>query len=549
MGDDHAVISVGDKLTEGALWERVVSRRDGMGFHWAAGPLAGYDRRPGVVVVPDVALMSLPAARAAVTMIGADVVHLERSGKSVAWRPEDRWIAGLHRRDAGCASPHLLDRFGIRVDAADLRPRPDGRPLLDPPDSAWAHAIRAHRLPSFTPEAAERVVTAFPSGSPGLRRELALGRLARALAALNGARDVHAGHVDAAAELIGLIEAPAREADQEVAVPVLDIPDRQLNTGSPALASADEEREVIVGIGPELIEAEPFQDTALPHAMDPFPEDDAEPWRDSDALRITWQRAISGPPRGHPIGSHATREPRDIAVTATLLQAAKFQAVRCPSGPSAHYSDDHALHMSAADLRSYRRAPEPRYLLVLVLDHTCRTPDWNWYQPLAPYLQWAYAVRAPVGIVEVGSAAAAEELRAEQFRCRSLLDPRVANALERRPGRATPLAHGLSLAAGILRHDTQQGVATVSEAVLVVVTDGRGNVPLSASYFAELPPQVGQDGVRDAIDAARLISGLHRVRSVVIDPGSRAYGHLTSMLAEVLNGLLVHGGADRSGEA
>jgi magnesium chelatase subunit D len=178
-------------------------------------------------------------------------------------------------------------------------------------------------------------------------------------------------------------------------------------------------------------------------------------------------------------------------------------------------------------------------MLVLVLDHTCRRPDWDWYVPLAPYLQWAYALRASVGIVEVGGAGAASELRAEQFRSRSLLDPRVASALERAPGRATPLAHGLNLAAQMLRHDTQQGNASVSDALLLVVTDGRGNVPLAASYATAAPARVAREGVEDALDAARAISTLHRVRGLVIDPGPRPYGHLTTMLAEALGGPVI----------
>lgn len=276
----------------------------------------------------------------------------------------------------------------------------------------------------------------------------------------------------------------------------------------------------------------------------PYPEDRAEPWRVADSLRIPWRPALSGPPRGHPIGSQRARDVRDIAVVATLLQAAKFQAVRCRRGPLAHYLEGHALHLSGADLLSYRRAPQPGCLLVLVLDHTCRVPEWDWYQPLAPYLRWAYASRAPVGVVEVGSADAASELRAEQFRSRSLLDPRVAAALERAPGRATPLAHGLSLAARILRHDTQQGSVPVDEAVLVVVTDGRGNVPLAASQTAETPVHAGQAGVVDALECARLISGLHRVRSLVIAPGQRPYGHLATLLGEALSAPVVLGGAD-----
>jgi magnesium chelatase subunit D len=290
-----------------------------------------------------------------------------------------------------------------------------------------------------------------------------------------------------------------------------------------------------------------LDETAVGLPAEPYPEDKAKPARDADPLRIGWPRRLSGPPHGHPSGTLHARDLRDIAVIPTLLRAAMFQAVRCPSGPDAHYQKKHRLHILGADLLSHRRAHRSGALLVLLLDHTCRERDWDWYVPLAPYLRWAYAHRAPVSVVEVGRAVAtsrlvaARELRAQHFRARGLLDPRVAGALDRDPGRATPLAHGLALATRILRHDTQQGSVAVADAVLVVVTDGRGNVPLSASVTGNAPVQAGRSGVADALHAAGQIKRLRRVRRVVIDPGPRAYGHLTGDLARALDAPLALG--------
>ena len=98
----------------------------------------------------------------------------------------------------------------------------------------------------------------------------------------------------------------------------------------------------------------------------------------------------------------------------------------------------------------------------------------------------------------------------------------------------------------MLRHDTQQGSTAVDEATLVVVTDGRGNVPLAASQLGTPPEFAGRSGVRDALDAARAIRALHRVRSVVIHPGLELHGHLAAMLAEALGARLAH---DISAEA
>jgi magnesium chelatase subunit D len=100
------------------------------------------------------------------------------------------------------------------------------------------------------------------------------------------------------------------------------------------------------------------------------------------------------------------------------------------------------------------------------------------------------------------------------------------------------------LAAAILRHDTQQGGAPVTDARLVVVTDGRANVPLSDSQRGTRPSNVGRRGLDDAESAARAIRWLHRVQSMVIAPESRAAGYLATRLAESLAAPIRHAGPD-----
>jgi magnesium chelatase subunit D len=159
-------------------------------------------------------------------------------------------------------------------------------------------------------------------------------------------------------------------------------------------------------------------------------------------------------------------------------------------------------------------------------------------------------------VVEVGAAPAVPDatagggLRATQFQARGVLDQRVLDALDSpadRPlGWATPLAHGLSLAGELLRRSMQQGAPAVTEAILVVVTDGRGNVPLAYSKSGTTVPQdVGRRGFNDALEQARKIQALgqgrRRARSVVIDPGWQANGRLAAELAVELQAPLRHG--------
>ncbi|WP_329237645.1 hypothetical protein OG417_34415 [Actinoallomurus sp. NBC_01490] len=543
IGASPSVSVLGATTTDGDLWTRVRPELAGAaGFRLEHGPLVGVGRPPGLIVVPDLTRLGLAGARAAVTMIGADVVHLERTGLQVRWRPEDYWIACCRRDEVGRVSPHLLDRFAVRIDAAGLGVRretdPDAAPVLDPPDPRWVTAVRTGRLASLSKAAAEDVVERLPLGAAGMRRELALARIARALAALDDDTVVEHEHVDAAARLIGLT--PPAATDAPAASPV-----EPLVRGVDEPGDGEVQQEVRRIEVPEG-DSVPLRAGPLPDAEErryPYPEDHADLEHDPDPLRFGARRRTGGPPRGHPVGTRPARELRDIAVTASLLESARFQAVRCGRQ---HFRLGHPLHVEAADLRSHLRAPRPAHLLVLVLDHTCHR-DWDWYDALTPYLRWAYAARASVGVVEVGAADAPDELCARGFSARGLLDPRVAAALERRPGRATPLAHGLSLAARQLRHNTQHGDAPVTEAVLLVATDGRANIPLAASRSRRLPERVAAEGVQDALRVACQIGTLHRVHSVVVGPGSRPGAHLTTMLADALGGSVITDGAGEDG--
>jgi len=569
--DDPPLIQLGPMMAEDTLWERLTlhsdrrERPEDLGFRWEPGRLAGYSRVPGIVVVPDLAWLGLPAARAAVTLIDADVAHLQRSGVSRTWRPRDRWLAALRRDEVHLVSAHLLDRFAVRVDAKTLE-------LHWKPDPALSQTVRDRLggpVPGISAAAVNRVVATVEPSVPGARRDLALGRLAWALAALAGDPAVLPGHVDSAAELVGL--RPIRgwrgttAADASSATGLGDS-----RNGSEARHDERQDGRAVPGPlrpgganGQLLVESGGVPRNLIPEPADiperampllphgPYPEDTTKSGRDAPLLRVGWQRVLTGPPRGQPIGTQRALNNRDIAVTATVLNAARFQRLRCPEH-NEHYLLGHELHVEERDLLSYRRAPQPGQLLVLLLDHTCRAQDWDWYEPLSQYLGWAYVTRALVGVVEVGAAAddtgdgmgydeTTRELRATQFQSRDVLDPRIAAALRRKPGRATPLAHGLSLAFALLRRSTQQGCPAVSEAVLVVVTDGRANVPLPHSQTGTVPVKVGRDGVEHALREARKIKALgRRVRSVVIDPGWQPNGHLAAMLAAELAAPLEH---------
>jgi magnesium chelatase subunit D len=520
------------------LWTRprLHRERDGISFRTEPGPLIEDEDRlgpPPLIVVPDLTRLSVAGMRAAVQLLGADVAVVEHTGLSHTARPRARWLAACPSAEAARLSLHLLDRFAVRLSAAGL-----GLPL---PDAAATD--RSAPSVTVTDEALERVRVLLGPG-PSVRRELALARLARAVAAVRGEGTATAEHCDAAARLMGLDvpdAPPTTTGPAPAPTPTLSPPPGQFRR-TPRRSPADEgalDREAAYAAQP-LLETEPAEPIGstpggTPAVLaTPFPEDEAEGLRDFAPLRSPWQRT-AGPAsaRGTVIGTRRAGNLRDLAYVRTVREAAVHQRLRRTE----------RFTISPVDLHSHVRAGAPERMLVLVLDHTCRGEGGDWQDALAPFLQWAYTERAAVQTIEVGSARAADELRAESFSARSVLDPRVLASLYRPPGRATPLAHGIEEAVRVLRRAFRQHGTGITEAWVVVVTDGRGNVPLSMSHGGPTTGEVGAVGVTDTLETARRIAAMDRTRvhTAVVDPARAAYGHLPGQLADALGGLVIEG--------
>ncbi|MDG9716554.1 magnesium chelatase [Streptomyces sp. DH24] len=531
------------------LWTRTRLRRDthGITFRTEPGPLVEADGRPGtppLVVVPDLARLSVAGMRAAVQLLGADVVVVERTGLCRTARPRARWLAACRSADVGRLSRHLLDRFAVRLSVADLR-LPSPERLLAGLPPAWRAAATGGARPVPVADDALSRVPQLLGPDASVRRELALLRLARTVAALDGAPSATGAHCDAAARLIGLAvpqtphgpepdPAPADPAPRPGTVPRTVPARRRTGRDEPPRARGGDR--ALLETGPaEGIGTAPGGTPAVPGT--PFPEDEATGPRDFAPLRGPGRRA-GGPAsaRGTVIGTRRATDLHDLAYVRTVREAAVHQRVRRTD----------RFTVSPVDLHSNVRAGAPERVLVLLLDHTCRGPDWDWQDALTPFLQWAYTGRAAVHVVEVGAADARDELRAEAFAARGVLDPRVLASLYRRAGRATPLAHGVELAAQALRRAFRQHGTGPAEAWLVVVTDGRGNIPLRASHTGRLRGEVAAAGVEDTVEAAARIAAMDRTRLhvAVVDPAREPYGDLPFVLADSLGATVVEGRTD-----
>ena len=176
------------------------------------------------------------------------------------------------------------------------------------------------------------------------------------------------------------------------------------------------------------------------------------------------------------------------------------------------------------------------------MDYTC-LEGWDWTAPLLPFLRRAYVERAGIILVRVGAEDSANEMRADRLATRNLLDPRLDVALAARPGRATPLAHGLFLALQALQHALRHGEGNVRRARLIVVTDGRGNVPLELDSDLNVVRTVGRVGVENALEVAASIRAITAIETFLVDPQPDIYPELVSELAQALGAELVPGRA------
>jgi magnesium chelatase subunit D len=527
-GEDPPVFVAGSWSGEYDLW--VQARLVAGSFRVVPGPLVE-SGRPPVVLVPELARAGLGVARAAVTLIGADIATAECHGYRAAWRPRARWLAATDRHTAAGLSPHLLDRFPVRVHAdSGQTSRAGGDPgdWAGLPEPEPQRAAPGTPLPDVTVEALDEVTGI---AGPGLRRNLALARMARAIALLDGAAQTTAGHVRRAAGLLGMrnLDAPA--------APVPPAGDAPL----PAMATPEPD-----GAGPAAAGPVPVTGADPPTAVEPatatgelYPEEAPDALPEAMSLRSPWAGVSRSRQRlGQKTGVERTRSPVDLALVPTLFEAAKSRHLRPTGG---------GLIIRPEDWRRYRRGWVPHRVLVMVLDHTCRR-GWDWTRAVAPYLQWAYVERTPVCVVDLGHDGAVSELRAERYRAASVRDPRVLRSLHRQPGRATPLASGIELAAEELLSLVRRGRATVGRAWLVVVTDGRGNIPLEASARDRVDGAVGRQGVEDALMAARAVRPIIGVRVVVAAPPDVApYASLPFDLADALGGVVTSAGSPDSG--
>lgn len=576
LGVTTQVFVIGSSESDESLWGCWKPGRSSL--RWDPGLLSNPDNLVPIYLIPNLVALELPVRRALLTLVDADVVHVQRHGQSLQWRPRGYWIAGCQRSEIGQVSPHLLDRFPIRLNLpngrceskdgrrrevqAGLAGRQRNERIGNDATFPAGLAEAFGRRPILSDAALDQIDRRIYSSDVGtrrvdigMRRALGLTRLAVGVARLRkDSKEVGVADVDAAAELLGLephrptaileakqkTDSPSEDESKKSAELILQQgADPQLATdgnAAPDAPSINVEHQQQLVVKPDAAqELENAGELKVPLPPSAFPEDTAAIQRESFSLRFSaLPQGRKTFPRGTIIGSLPTTELRDLALTATLIEAAKFQKLRGNAPGSGR-----PLKISATDLRRHRRLPEPDCLLLLVIDYTA-VGELPWQRALMPYLHEAYTHRAGITIVQVGAKETADPLRATLIRARNLLSPAVALALSATPGTATPLAHGLDLAAGAIRGNLHRGRDPNIKSTVVVMTDGWGNVPLQASLTGLVSGIVNREGVNNAVEAAGRFREINRLRCVVISPTLTVYRQIPEELAAAMNAKIAY---------
>ena len=576
-------LKLGTFESEDDLWGQVWlgDELEKQAFSWQFGLFSSADNTNEIklVIIPDLTKLSLAAMRACVVLMGADVAHLERHGQQKSWQPNFCWLVGCssQNEEIGKISPHLLDRFTLRLNVQienndnrvtqiqkllNSQEKPQESLFeereIEPELKEWLREIRSC-LPSMTLSALERILDYTSESNIYHRREIALARFASTYAQLEAANSVTINHVNKVAKIMGKSiksnsfnpqsERKVTDLEPLISPELSEIKDEYLSNNPPEIPvykpqTSDFFRDH------DSAETTRLTITSLPEIMtleNPYIEDIAPLEREIDSLKLPTHRSQSKTIyRGTIIGVEKTTNAHDLAIVRTLLEAAKFHKIRQKN----QGNNDHKLKILPSDLYRYRRASVAEQMFMLLLDYTC-LEYCQWEEKLLPYFSWAYSQRASVGLIQVGIAPNSivldnnqsnvtinpAELRAKKISGQNILVPTIAMGLDlekTKKGKATPLAHGLDLALKTLRHALQHGKNTVQKAVLVVVSDGRGNVPLEASHVGKIKLPVGKKGVEDALEVAEKISNLANLETIFLNPQSKQYPDLPLLLAKAL---------------